>query len=86
VNLRGVEWKIELQYDGKGARAEIIASASDGRTGKFCTGRTVIVEKQIKTGISVPIGSMRYRLALTLAANGLAEVRDCVDRDEPPFG
>ena len=73
--LGGVTWRISLGYYGKGsAKAEIIAGGSNGRRGTFIDGRAEVVERALRFGVCVPVGTVRYRLALALAAIGKADL------------
>jgi len=75
VMLGTVKWRISIQYYGKQSKhAEIIAESSDGKRGRFADGRATVIEAQLRLGISVPVGTIRYRLALALAATGRAEI------------
>jgi hypothetical protein len=75
IALGGVSWRISLEYYGKGAgKAEIIANSSNGRRGTFIDGRAEVVERALRFGVCVPMGTVRYRLALALAAIGKAEL------------
>jgi hypothetical protein len=75
VALGGVTWRISLEYYGKGSgKAEIIASSNNGRRGTFIEGRAEVVERALSFGVCVPVGTVRYRLALALAAIGKAEL------------
>ena len=75
VALSGVTWRISLGHYGKGSgKAEIIAVGSNGRRGTFIDGRAEVVERALRFGVCVPVGTVRYRLALALAATGKAEL------------
>ena len=75
VMLGNVKWRISIQYYGKQSNhAEIIAESSDGKRGRFTDGRATVTEAQLRLGISIPVGTVRYRLALALAATGRAEL------------
>ena len=76
VMLGSVRWRISIQYYGKQSNhAEIIAESSNGQRGRFTDGRAVVTERELRLGLTVPIGTVRYRLALALAAAGQAELR-----------
>src|SRR5687767_4870371 len=74
-HVGGVTWRISLGFYGKGSgKAEIIAVGNNGRRGTFIDGRAELVERALRFGVCVPVGTVRYRLALALAAIGKAEL------------
>lgn len=79
VMIGQTHWRVILGYYNKGHRAEIIATSSDGRRGNFADGRANEVERLLRLGMLVPVGTMRYRIALAFAAEGRAmiELADC---------
>lgn len=74
-------WRISLCYYSKGHRAEIVAQSRSGKIGVLADGRSRSVESDLRRGISVPVGSMRHRIALALAARGLASLLVSEDDD-----
>ena len=83
VTIAGVRWRVFLGYYAKNHRAEIVATSSDGRRGQFVDGRANLVERELRLGISVPVGTVRYRIALAFAAEGRAVIEHSDDPDAP---
>jgi hypothetical protein len=75
VMLGAVRWRISIDTTARQSNnAEIIAVSSDGKRGRFVDGRATVTERELRCGISIPLGTVRYRLALALAAAGKAEL------------
>lgn len=71
VVVGGRRWKLGISYADKGRRAALVAECGD-RVGEFYSGRTRNVYAALVHGISVPCGTMRWRIMRALVESGRA--------------